>query len=179
MMLTKDLTFFKGVNLFQRCEKYWLDALTSVRGHKWTCRKKAVLQLSYSAFFVYSLSTYKRRLWNVFFPKLFLSTSSSTVWKLQKFPLVIFLILQKFRESNGFTNEITKALIWRKIFFGNSKFFIFPHCVFLLSFRIQVKWQTCCINTLSILVMTPYFIQPYVDAIWCPTISNDDLLLKI
>ena len=41
-------------------------------------------------------------------------TVQYTVWKLQKFSLTLFL--QKFRESNGFTKEITKLLIWRNFF---------------------------------------------------------------
>ena len=36
------------------------------------------------------------------------------VWKLRKFTLTHFW--QNFRESNGFTNEITKKLIWQIIF---------------------------------------------------------------
>ena len=34
---------------------------------------------------------------------------------------------QKFRESNIFTQDVTEDLIWRNVF-GESKFFIFPHC---------------------------------------------------
>ena len=40
--------------------------------------------------------------------------SNYTVWKLRKFTLTPFW--QKFRESNIFTKESTKQLIWRKIF---------------------------------------------------------------
>ena len=44
------------------------------------------------------------------------------LWKLRKFILTHFC--QKFRESNGFTKEITKELIWRNSFMRmNSSFF--------------------------------------------------------
>ena len=33
---------------------------------------------------------------------------------------------QKFRESNGFTNEVTKEFISRKFFFDERKFLVFP-----------------------------------------------------
>ena len=47
------------------------------------------------------------------------------VWKLQKFSLT--LCSQKFRESNCFTKEITKYLIWRN-YFSLREFLVFPHC---------------------------------------------------
>ena len=34
---------------------------------------------------------------------------------------------QKFRVNNGFTKEVTEELIWRNIFFGESKFLILFH----------------------------------------------------
>ena len=42
------------------------------------------------------------------------------LWKLLKFTLTIFS--QIFRESNTFTKEITKALIWRNIFWWDQSF---------------------------------------------------------
>ena len=48
------------------------------------------------------------------------------LWKLLKFTLTIFS--QIFRESNTFTKEITKALIWRNIFYVRV-FFTFFHTV--------------------------------------------------
>ena len=50
------------------------------------------------------------------------------LWKLRKFILTHFC--QKFRESNGFTKEITKELIWRNIFLVrlNFSFFHTVHC---------------------------------------------------
>ena len=33
---------------------------------------------------------------------------------------------QKIRESNDFTKETTKELIWRNIFFSETELFIFP-----------------------------------------------------
>ena len=47
------------------------------------------------------------------------------VWKLRKFTLTLFW--QKFRESNGFTNKITKYLVdLTKKIFSEDKFFTFP-----------------------------------------------------
>ena len=61
-----------------------------------------------------------------------------TVWKLRKFTLTLFW--QKFRESNGFTNKITKYLVdLTKYFFSESKFFIFPHCDAHTIFQIYMK----------------------------------------
>ena len=39
--------------------------------------------------------------------------------------------LQKFRESNVFTKEITKELISRKKNFSEREFLVFPHCGFV------------------------------------------------
>ena len=47
----------------------------------------------------------------------------STVWKLRKFSLTYFW--QKFRQSNGFTKEITKELIWRNISLARENFSFF------------------------------------------------------
>ena len=52
------------------------------------------------------------------------SSTVHTVWKLQKFSLTLFS--QKFRESNGFTKEITKELNWRNFFSVRENFFFFP-----------------------------------------------------
>ena len=49
-----------------------------------------------------------------------------TLCILQKFTLALFW--QKFRENDVSTNKITKQLNWRIFFFGESKFFILPHC---------------------------------------------------
>ena len=82
----------KTLTFFQRCEKYWLDALTSVRGHKWTCRKKAVLQLSYSAFFlcIHYLPTKEGFCCEMYFFRSCSFPPPPTVWKLQKLTLVFF-----------------------------------------------------------------------------------------
>ena len=45
---------------------------------------------------------------------------SSALWKLRKF--TITLLWQKFCESNDFTKEITKELIWRKKLWGEKIF---------------------------------------------------------
>ena len=50
---------------------------------------------------------------------------------------------QKFRESNVFTKQITKELIWWKIF-GESKFLIFPHFA-LLNFWKIISRKKCFI----------------------------------
>ena len=47
------------------------------------------------------------------------------MWKLRKFTLTLFW--QNFRENNTFTEVVTKELISR-FFFGESEFFVFPHC---------------------------------------------------
>ena len=52
------------------------------------------------------------------------------MWKLHNFALTLFS--KKIRENNVFTNEITEVLIWGNIF-GESEFFIFPHCEKFLS----------------------------------------------
>ena len=44
----------------------------------------------------------------------------TTVWKLWNFSLTLFR--QKFRESNVFTKEITKEMIWRNILIMKSQF---------------------------------------------------------
>ena len=43
--------------------------------------------------------------------------------------------LQKFRESDGFTKdkESSKKVDLTKFFYGESKFFVFPHCVLLIT----------------------------------------------
>ena len=46
-----------------------------------------------------------------------------TVWKSWNFSLTLFQ--QKFRESNGYTKQITKELIWRNIFSMRPKFSFF------------------------------------------------------
>ena len=46
-----------------------------------------------------------------------------TVWKSWNFSLTLFQ--QKFRESNGFTKQITKELIWRNIFSVRPNFSFF------------------------------------------------------
>ena len=48
-----------------------------------------------------------------------------TMWKLRKFLLPLFW--QKFRESNVFTKEITKELIFEIVFIERD-FLVFPHC---------------------------------------------------
>ena len=55
--------------------------------------------------------TYIKTIFNILRP---LTILFFTVWKLRKFSLKLFW--QKFRESNVFTKEITKELIWRNIF---------------------------------------------------------------
>ena len=45
---------------------------------------------------------------------------TSRFHSVQKFTLTLFWL--KFRESNRFTKEITKQLIWRNIFFSESNF---------------------------------------------------------
>ena len=54
-----------------------------------------------------------------------------TVWKLENFSLTLF---GKFRESNEFNKEITKSVIWRKIFSVRVNF-SFIHTVDHLRFQ--------------------------------------------
>ena len=55
-----------------------------------------------------------------------------TLWKLWKFT-VVTLFWQKFRESNVFTKEYTKELIWRN-FFNVTVNFSFFHTVIIYNF---------------------------------------------
>ena len=67
------------------------------------------------------------------------------MWQLQKFSLTLFW--QKFHESDVFTKENTKELIWRKkmwnklfskwfheLFYKCTSIFIFPHCATFVLF---------------------------------------------
>ena len=56
----------------------------------------------------------------------FRTSFNHTVWKLWNFSLTLFR--QKFRESNGFTKQITIELIWRNIFSVRPNF-SFSHSV--------------------------------------------------
>ena len=73
-------------------------------------------------------------------------SNSITVWKLRKFTVTLFW---QFRESNAFTKENTKELIWRM---GDSKLFIFPHCVLKTHFSFTKKnlsWNQLSCNLFS------------------------------
>ena len=48
------------------------------------------------------------------------------MWKLRE--IYSHAFWQKFRESKGFTKEITKELISRKKHFSEREFLVFPHC---------------------------------------------------
>jgi len=75
------------------------------------------------------------------------------VWKLRKFILIHFW--EKFRESNGFTKEITRVDL-TKYFIGESKFFFFPHCAilfhtFFAKNFVKVKKEVRELNSHSVL----------------------------
>ena len=59
------------------------------------------------------------------------------------------LLSQKFRQSNGFTKEIIKELIWR-IFFSERDFLVFPHFKNIRQIDLQYEslvvpiWRNFC-----------------------------------
>ena len=81
-------------------------------------------------------------------------------WKLQKFMYrtlrILTLFWQKFRETNVFTKEITKQLIWRNYF---SVRVIFPQCALakkLLKFVLTISQ---CGKTRDYLSPKKYFVK--------------------
>ena len=86
--------------------------------------------------------------WNVLISRKFCENVSKvklhTLWKLQKFTLTLFW--QKFRETNVFTKEITKQLIWRNYFSVRVNFwFSFSHSV---NCAVE-KWKTLSHENIS------------------------------
>ena len=108
-------------SLFQRCEKYWLDALTSSRGHKWTCHKKRLFYNFSLAFFpnkepttgIHYLQRRRWRLWKMysfFFPKLLSTSASLFAFRLNgKLVVSILCLFWSWRLT------FHSALCWRRL----------------------------------------------------------------